>query len=471
MELSEPGDAAEPEARGGPGAATGPMRCCGCTSTGTGTSTSSTSSSSGMEHGRRGRRRRQSAIGAAVTVAAVAIAVVALQSLPSTAFWIGRSPQSPAAAGAARRGRRAAAGLQPWSPSPPPAAAALRPSRLAAATAYSDSDSPDGEEDVLERIQAAVSLADVVRRYTEEMEDKGDGEYMCRCLFHEDRKPSMSVTAAKGLYHCFSCGASGNLFKFVSEMEGLTFREAVVFLADEAGIELPPGGSFSPGKDYSRLHQALEAASEYYASVLSEAPGGLARSHLRERKTSPALAAEFQLGFSPPVPGGLWERLEPLNFTQEELVGSGLFSPKALQVLRLPPAFSRNQNRNATAAAAASAAASSGDDGDGDGDAAPAAPALPARRLPFDRMGGRLVIPIRNARGQMVGFSGRLLLDEPLAKYVNTPETAIFKKRTLLYGLHRARAAIRETGRAIVVEGFFDVISLHGVGVRCRSSR
>ena len=311
------------------------------------------------------------------------------------------------------------------------------------------------EEDVLARIQAAVSLPDVVRRYTQEVEEKGDGEYMCRCLFHEDRNPSMSVNAAKGVYHCFSCGAGGNLFKLVAEMEGLSFREAVAFLADEAGIELPRGGALGPGKDYSRLHEALEAASEYYASVLAEAPGGPARSHLRARKTSPLLAADFQLGFSPPVPGGLWEHLAPRNFTEEELVGAGLFSPRALQVLRmppLPPPSAARGGRNATA------------DGD-NGDAAPA-PAPPARRLPFDRMGGRLVIPIRNARGQMVGFSGRLLTDEPLAKYVNTPETAIFKKRTLLYGLNKARAAIRETGRAIVVEGYFDVIALHGVGVR-----
>lgn len=313
---------------------------------------------------------------------------------------------------------------------------------------------------MLARIQAAVSLADVVARYTKEIEEKGDGEYMCRCLFHEDRKPSMSVNAAKGVYHCFSCGAGGNLFKFVAEMEGLSFREAVAFLADEAGIELPRGGSLAPGKDYSRLHAALEAASEYYASMLAEAPGGPARSHLLERKTSPALAADFQLGFSPPAPGGLWEHLAPRNFTEEELVAAGLFSPRALQVLRMPPPRAGppgggvgGQNVAATATA--------------DGDEAPApAPAQPVRRLPFDRMGGRLVIPIRNARGQMVGFSGRLLAEEDQAKYVNTPETAIFKKRSLLYGLNKARATIRETGRAIVVEGFFDVIALHGVGVR-----
>jgi DNA primase len=337
-------------------------------------------------------------------------------------------------------------------------------------SAYSEAE--PAEEDVLTRIQAAVSLADVVRRYTEEVEEKGDGEYMCRCLFHKDHRPSMSVNADKGVYHCFSCGASGNLFKFVSEMEGLSFPEAVAFLADEAGIELPRGGSFSPGKDYSRLHQALEAASEYYASMLAEASGGPARSHLRKRKTSPVLAADFQLGFSPLQPGGLWEHLAPLNFTQDELVASGLFSPRALQVLRLPPASEHsnhvaNATANAAATATATSAAPSEDGGDAKTAEAAAAPApAPARRLPFDRMGGRLVIPIRNARGQMVGFSGRLLADEPLAKYINTRETAIFKKRSLLYGLHRARASIRETGRAIVVEGYFDVISLHGVGVR-----
>lgn len=317
---------------------------------------------------------------------------------------------------------------------------------------------------MLDRIQAAVSLADVVRRYTDEVEDKGDGQYKCRCLFHEDRNPSMSVNAVKGVYHCFSCGAGGNLFKFVAEMEGLSFREAVAFLADEVGIELPRGGSLAPGKDYSRLHAALEAASEYYASMLAEAPGGPARSHLRERKTSPALAADFQLGFSPAAPGGLWEHLAPRNFTEEELVGAGLFSPRALQVLRMPPPRTGAVAAGGGGQYATVTATADGDGGGGDAAPAPA-PAQPARRLPFDRMGGRLVIPIRNARGQMVGFSGRLLAEEDQAKYVNTPETAIFKKRSLLYGLNKARAAIRETGRAIVVEGYFDVIALHGVGV------
>ncbi len=299
-------------------------------------------------------------------------------------------------------------------PLAPPAGPRTTRVRLGAATTTS-------QEDIRERVRASVSLVDVVKQHVE-LEAKGDGQWMGCCPFHDDKSPSLSVSDDKGVYHCFSCGAGGDVFKFVSEIQGLSFPEALELLAEEGGVDLQEAnyGRGAPNKNHTRLHLALEAAGEYYTSQLLDLVGGVARAHLQERETGAGLATDFMLGYAPAEPGALWEHLRAQGFSNEELVKAGLFTARSLQ----------------------------------------------GRNPPMDRLGGRLVIPIRNPRGQMVGFSGRLLADEPFAKYINTPETAVFKKRTLLYGLDLARPAIRKTGVAVVVEGYFDVIALHGAGLR-----
>ena len=262
----------------------------------------------------------------------------------------------------------------------------------------------------MELVRGSITLSDVVKQHVD-LEDKGDGQWMGCCPFHDDNSPSMSVSDEKGVYHCFSCGASGDVFKFVSEKEGMSFPEALEYIAEEGGIDLVKegwkggGGGGASGaikESHMRLHKALELASEYYASMLVEVPGGLARTHLREREISARLATEFSLGYSPATAGGLLQHLRPLKLTEDELVKSGLFASWSVEAMK-------------------------------------------ANRAPSDRMGGRLVIPIRNARGQMVGFSGRLLHEgERSAKYINTPETPIFKKKNVLYGLERANCQLYE---------------------------
>ncbi|EWM25065.1 dna primase [Nannochloropsis gaditana] len=304
---------------------------------------------------------------------------------------------------------------------PSTAALALRPSSSASVQGAAE-----GSE-MKERIRASVPLSDVIKQHVD-LDEKGDGQWMGCCPFHDDKSPSMSVSDDKGLYHCFSCGAGGDIFSFVSNIGGLSFPEAMELLADEAGIDLVKegygqgggkGASGATKESHARLHQALEAAGEYYASMLLEASAGPARTHLQERGFSAGLASDFGLGYAPVRPGGLLRHLGPLKLSREELVKSGLFSPRSLD-----------------------------------------------NPSPFDRLSGRLIIPIRNARGQMVAFGGRLLDEGPLAKYLNTPETPVFKKRNLLFGAHVARAAIREKGTALVVEGYFDVMALHGAGLR-----
>jgi DNA primase len=263
-----------------------------------------------------------------------------------------------------------------------------------------------GAADMVEIVSARTQLRRVGARWTG------------RCPFHEERTPSFSVNAAEKLFYCFGCGKGGDLITFVRESEGLDFTEAVEWLAGRAGIQLEYEEA-SPRIQAGRrrreqLLSLLEAAATFYSRSLWEsAAGEPVRAYLQERGLGEEVCRAFRLGLSP---GGdvLAGKARRRGFAQDELVAAGLL----------------NRRGN-------------------------------------DYFARRLVFPLADGRGRVLGFGARRLAeDDPIpAKYVNSPESEVFQKASLVYGLDRARAAIAKIDRAIVVEGYTDVLALHQAGL------
>ena len=268
-------------------------------------------------------------------------------------------------------------------------------------------------------IEQAVAVADMVEIVSGRTQLRRSGtQWTGRCPFHDDHNPSFSVNPVEKLYHCFSCGAGGDLIKFVQETEGLEFAAAVEWLADRYGVQLEyeetqPGFEARRSRR-ERLLALLDAAARFYERYLWESDAGApARAYLAERGLSEETCRRFRLGLSP---GGdrLAAKARAKGYTQEELVAAGLV------------------NRRAN-----------------------------------DYFSGRLVFPLADGRGRVLGFGARRLRDDdPIpAKYVNSPDGELFRKSSIVYGLDRARAAIAKEDRAVVVEGYTDVMALHQCGL------
>jgi DNA primase len=268
----------------------------------------------------------------------------------------------------------------------------------------------------VEEVKAAADIVDVVSTRTQLR--KVGGRYAGRCPFHEDRTPSFSVNAQDKLYYCFGCGAKGDLITFVRETEGLDFAGAVEWLAERFNVPLEYEES-SPRQDAERkrrerLYAVLEQAARFYERYLwvSQA-GGPARDYLAGRGLREEVCREFRLGLAL---GGttLVRKAVAAGFTAPELAASGLV----------------NRRGN-------------------------------------DYFGGRLLFPLCDARGRVVGFGARKLReDDPLrAKYVNSPEGELFHKQSIVYGLHLARTAVAKQDRVVVVEGYTDVMALRQAGL------
>jgi DNA primase len=268
----------------------------------------------------------------------------------------------------------------------------------------------------LEEVKAAADIVAVVSARTQLR--KAGARYLGRCPFHEERTPSFSVNPHDKLYYCFGCGAKGDLITFVRETEQLDFAGAVEWLADRFNVQLEYE-EVSPHQEErrrrrERLLSLLDAAATFYERYLWDSQAGsLARDYLAGRGLGEAVCREFRLGLAL---GGtmLTRKAAEKGFTREELLAAGL-----------------------------------------------------ANRRGNDYFSGRLLFPIADARGRVLGFQARKLReDDPLrAKYVNSPEGELFRKGDLLYGLDRARAAIAKQERAIVVEGNPDVLALSQEGV------
>ena len=237
-------------------------------------------------------------------------------------------------------------------------------------------------------------------------------EYIGLCPFHPDRKPSLRVYADH--YHCYSCEAHGDIFKFVMEIDSLSFHEAVERLAADAGLEVPVDSPEERRREGQRrtLLDVMEAATVYFERCLRMPEGRVAMDYVRQRGFEESIIKRFRLGFAPDSRGGLAAALGREGFSEELMLAAGLL---------MQP-----------------------DDG----------------RAPYDPFRRRLVFPITDRQGRVIAFGGRIL-GEGGPKYRNSPETPLFQKRRTLYALSYARAAASKANKVIVTEGYTDVIALH----------
>jgi len=268
---------------------------------------------------------------------------------------------------------------------------------------------------VAEEVKAKIDIVDLIAA---EIPLKRSGStYKAPCPFHAEKTPSFIVNPDRQTWHCFgACSEGGDVFSWEMKRNNIDFREALQRLAQRAGVQLRPRTDEQVRRDEQRqrLLRANDAALHYWRNQLQDASTGRdAQDYLRERGISAESAQKFNLGLSGSEPDALVHHLSARGVHLDDAVAAGL-------VLKT-------------------------DSG------------------PRDRFRDRLMFPIRNARGETVGFGGRTLIGEP-AKYVNTPESDLFRKRDLLYGFDLARSAIRDAGSVIIVEGYTDVISAHEFG-------
>ena len=282
----------------------------------------------------------------------------------------------------------------------------------------------------LDEVRARAGLASVIGRRVR-LQRKGR-EHLGLCPFHKEKTPSFTVNEEKGFYHCFGCGAHGSVFDFVMETDGLTFPEAVEKLAQEAGLEVPRDSPEEQERQRQRqtLYDVTEKAAAFFERQLRMPEGRRALDYLKGRGLDDADIARFRLGFAPDSRGQLKAALTRDGVPEGLLLAAGLvIRPEARGVEGRSPDGERKNGERAS----------------------------------YDRFRGRVMFPIADARGRVIAFGGRILGDgEP--KYLNSPETALFHKGEVLYGLKFASGPARKAGTMIVTEGYMDVIALHRAG-------
>lgn len=269
--------------------------------------------------------------------------------------------------------------------------------------------------EVLQQIRDRTDILDLIGAYTK-LERRGD-RWWGLSPFKSEKTPSFTVQPDKGFYYCFATQQGGDIFRFVSEMEGLQFGESVEWLAERAGIELSENKKEDPQEREARaIGELYERVSTTFSYLLKEGAGGdHARSYLDQRRVSESAREQFSIGYAPDDAGWLYRFLRGKSYSEEFLAKSGLFSRKYPRV-----ALFRN----------------------------------------------RVLFPIRDDRGRVLAFGGRALESTDRAKYINSPDTVIYNKKRALYGLDLAVPSIRSTRTVVVAEGYFDVIALHESGVK-----
>jgi DNA primase len=255
-----------------------------------------------------------------------------------------------------------------------------------------------------DRVRQATNLVDLISAIT--TVKRSGRNVMAVCPFHQEKTPSMSVDVARGLYYCHGCHSKGDIFTFVQETQGLTFPEALEVLASQAGITLTedPTAARRRGQRHALVEATRQAIEFYHRTLMKSPEAGVARSYLRSRGYDADTVATYRLGYAPPAGDALVRELRSQAIEAKVLIEAG------------------------------------------------------------DYFRDRLLFPTNDVRGDPVGFGGRIL-GEGQPKYLNTPETPIYKKSHLLYGLDRARREIQKSGYSVVVEGYTDVIALQRHGV------
>lgn len=281
----------------------------------------------------------------------------------------------------------------------------------------------------LDEIRARLSLAEVIGRRVR-LQKRGR-EHSGLCPFHNEKSPSFTVSEDKGFYHCFGCGAHGDVIGFVMRSEGLSFPETVERLAGEAGLAVPQSSPEERAAEQRRagLLEVLEAAAGWFEAQLAGSGGAEARAYLARRGLAPVTVAAFRLGYAPNRRGALRKALNAQGIGDDQLVQAGL--------LKRP-----------------------------DREGSPAGPPdglVDRGEVLRDYFFNRVIFPIDDRRGRVIAFGGRTLGDSP-AKYLNSPDTPLFHKGRVLYNLSRAREAARGGGELLVTEGYMDVIALSQAG-------
>lgn len=273
--------------------------------------------------------------------------------------------------------------------------------------------------DFVAQLKSQIDIVKVVGDYVRLRRVGATGRYVGLCPFHQEKTPSFGVNQTQQFYKCFGCGAGGDALKFVMEIEGMTFPEALKLLAERNGIPIPQRNEYSDAESKLRaaLHHMHEIASSLFQEALRNPAAERARGYLKQRGLTPEAIEMFGLGFSDPSGQGLTRKLIGEKFTEAQLEASGLV---------------RRRDSGGY----------------------------------YDAFRGRLMFPIHNESGKVIGFGARALSDDDQPKYLNSPETPIYKKNTTLYNLHRARDGMRKSGRALLVEGYMDVIGAWNADVR-----
>lgn len=270
----------------------------------------------------------------------------------------------------------------------------------------------------VEQIKAKLGIVEVVSNYLKL--ERAGANYKARCPFHNEKTASFFVSPTRQTYHCFGCNRGGDIINFVEEVEGLDFLGALKLLAERAGVQLESSGARVDNSEKTLLYRLLEYARDYYVDELASNP--LARDYLISRGLKPDTIHNFQIGFAPTGWQNLQEQLHSKHYSDALIIKAGL-------AIRSPKTGGL-----------------------------------------YDRFRSRIIFPLNDASGRVVGFSGRIFgeaVDGSPAgggKYINSPETELYHKGKILYGFDRAKSAIRSAGLAVIVEGHLDLILAHQAG-------
>ena len=270
-------------------------------------------------------------------------------------------------------------------------------------------------DDIVNQLREGSPIEDVVGEYLPLR--KAGSTFKALCPFHEEKTPSFNVNAQRQIYHCFGCGVGGDVFKFVQEIDKVSFIEAVTFLAERAGVELPKSQGHGEEDRLDPLFRAHDLATKYYHYMLRQPEGAEALAYLRGRGLSDELIDRENLGYAPAGWTSFVEMAGRRQFDPDVLTQAGLASPSR------------------------------------------------RGRGHFDRFRQRIIFPISNLSGRVIAFGARAMSEEDEPKYLNSPETAIYSKSRVMYGLSRSREPIRRSKTALVVEGYMDVLGLAQAGV------
>lgn len=270
---------------------------------------------------------------------------------------------------------------------------------------------------ILDLIREKINIVDVVDSYIKDLRKAGRNYKAC-CPFHHEKTPSFTVSPDKGIFYCFGCNEGGDIFTFVMKMEGITFHEAAKKLALQAGVEYGDRSREFTREEKERyaLKKILGFARQFYSKQLFSPEGEKARLYIGQRKVNKMMAERFELGWAPPYGQALFSELKKNSFSEELAIKAGLIKKTESGAIR-------------------------------------------------DVFRGRLLFPIKNQSGDTIAFGGRTLAPERMPKYLNSSDNMLFSKRKTLYGLNMALPEIRRNGRALILEGYMDVIGAHQHGI------